>query len=104
MGRALTYDLAVDEAEWVAAPALQREALKRVAPRLRTDPTRVGDRIQADRIPKRFRAYTNLYRLPLPEGWRALFTIRVRKDVPPGVRVVFMGDHKRYDRLFGYRS
>lgn len=100
----MIHDVAVDDAEWEKTPTLQRDALRRVVPRLKTDPTRAGDRIQADRVPKRFRHYRNLYRLPLPEGWRALYTVRVRKDVPPGVRVVFIGDHKRYDRLFGYRS
>ena len=98
----MNYDVSVDDDEWADTPQLQREALKRAAARLRTEPTRVGDRIQADRIPKRFRVYSNLYRLTLPEGWRALYAIRVRKDVPPGVRIVFVGDHKRYDRLFGY--
>jgi len=97
------HDLAVDADEWAAAPALQREAIKRVAGRLRSDPTAVGERIQSERTPKRFRHYRNLYRLALPDGWRALYTLRVRKDVPPGVRIVFIGDHKRYDRLFGYR-
>lgn len=99
----MSFDVAVDEEERAGAPELQREAIRRAAPRLKVEPTKVGERIQAERIPKRMRHYANLYRLPLPEGWRALYTIRVRKDVPPGVRVVFIGDHKRYDRLFGYR-
>jgi hypothetical protein len=98
------HDVAVDAEEWEATPPLQREAIQRHAGRLKVEPTKVGDRIQGERIPKRFRHYGNLYRLPLPEGWRALYTIRVRKDVPPGVRVVFIGDHKRYDRLLGYKS
>lgn len=100
----MSFDLAVDDVEWATTPALQREAIKRHAARLKSEPARVGERIQRDRVPKRFQAYANLYRLALPEGWRALYTIRVRKDVPPGVRIVFIGDHKRYDRLFGYRS
>lgn len=100
----MIHDLAVDEEEWTAAPSLQQAAIRRHAPRLKSDPAALGERVQADRVPKRFRHYRNLYRLALPDGWRALYTIRVRKDVPPGVRIVFIGDHKRYDRLFGYRS
>lgn len=100
----MIHDLAVDEEEWAATPALQREAITRLAARLKKDPTKFGERIQRARVPRRFRDYENLYRLALPEGWRALYTIRVRKDVPPGVRIVFIGDHKRYDRLFGYRG
>lgn len=103
MGRSLSFDLAVDEDEWSGAPSLQQEAIRRIARRLKAEPAEVGERIQADRIPKRLRVYANLYRLALPGGWRALYTIRVRKDVPPGVRIVFIGDHKRYDRLFGYK-
>lgn len=102
MGPALIHDLAVDADEWAGTPVVQRDALRRLASRLKSDPSRAGERIQADRIPKRFRPYKNLYRVGLPERWRALYTIRVRKDVPPGVRVVFIGDHKRYDRLFGH--
>jgi hypothetical protein len=98
----VNFDVAVDEAEWKAAPPFAREALRRTLRRLRMEPTRVGERMQAERIPKRFRVYANLYRLPLPDGWRALYTIHARKDGPPGVRIVFIGDHKRYDRLFGY--
>lgn len=86
----MIHDLAVDEEEWAATPALQREAVQRHAPRLKKEPTKAGERIQADRIPKRFRHYANLYRLALPDGWRALYTIRVRKDVPPDVRIVFI--------------
>lgn len=100
----MIHDLAVDEDEWASTPTLQREAIKRYAARLRSQPTKVGERIQAERVPKRFRHYRNLFRLALPEGWRALYTIRVRKDVPPGVRIVFIGDHRRYDRLFGYKG
>lgn len=99
----MSFDLAVDAREWENTPALQQEAVRRVAPKLRIDPARVGQRIESARIPARFRVYENLYRLPLPDGWRALYTIRVRKDVPKGVRVVFIGDHTRYDRLLGYR-
>ncbi|MHB8604471.1 MAG: hypothetical protein ACYDCK_04380 [Thermoplasmatota archaeon] len=98
----MIHDLAVDEAEWRATPPLQRTAIRRGAERLKSTPSTVGERIRAEQIPKRFRAYGNLYRLALPDGWRALYTIRVRKDVPPGVRIVFIGTHKRYDRLFGY--
>ncbi|MFA5860181.1 MAG: hypothetical protein WDA16_00660 [Candidatus Thermoplasmatota archaeon] len=100
----MIHDVAVDEREWAAAPPLQQGAIRRHVLRLKSDPAGLGERIQTERVPKKFHHYGNLYRLALPEGWRALYTIRVRKDVPPGVRIVFIGDHKRYDRLFGYRS
>lgn len=100
----MTFDVSVDEDEWEATPPIQREAIQRHAPRLRADPASVGERIQRSRVPRRFRAFETFYRLALPEGWRALYTIRVRKDVAPGVHIVFVGDHRRYDRLFGYRK
>ena len=97
-------DLAVDEKEWEKTPRLQREAIQRVAPRLKIAPAGVGQRIPRAKWPQELSHFENLFRLPLPEGWRALYTVRVRKDVPAGVRIAFIGDHRRYDRLFGYKS
>jgi hypothetical protein len=99
-----TFHVEVDDEEWSAAPSAQRQAIKRLLPRLQEEPTRAGDRIQRARIPKPYREYAAFYRIPLPDGWRALYGLRSRRDEPAVVRIVFIGDHKRYDRLLGYKS
>lgn len=45
----------------------------------------------------------NLYKIDLPDGWRALYT--VTSDVPSGetlVLIIEIVDHKEYERLMGY--
>ncbi len=61
-----------------------------------------ASRIPRERVPKRFRSLPNLFRLELPEGWRALYTVASSPMAGTQVRIVWVCDHKRYDRLFGY--
>lgn len=102
MVQALTFLVTKDDDEWAKTPPLQQEALRRASRGLTEDPFRVGQRISRDRVPKQWRSYAHIYRLPLPEGWRAIYAVRTRKGEPREVRILFIGDHKRYDRLFGY--
>ncbi|HEV8360557.1 MAG TPA: hypothetical protein VGR28_08900 [Candidatus Thermoplasmatota archaeon] len=99
----MEWSIVRDEEEWSRASALAREGLLRFRTRLETDPFAVGDRIQRTLFPRKFRDAPNLFRLALPDGWRALYVVHTK---PPGegrVEIVFIGDHKRYERLFGYR-
>lgn len=102
MVSSLTFLVTKDDQEWAKAPQLQQEALRRASRALAEDPFRVGQRIARERVPKSWRGYSHVYRLPLPEGWRAIYAVRTRPGEPREVRILFIGDHKRYDRLFGY--
>ncbi len=64
----------------------------------------LGDPIQRDRWPKQFKGWQNLYRLELPGGFRALYTVQFVQGEGHLVRLDWVGDHKEYDRLFGYST
>lgn len=67
----------------------------------------LGDQIQRRMIPKSLRRTynaTNLWRLELPSGWRALYTIETRPGETMTVSVLRILDHRGYDRMFGYRT
>ncbi len=72
-------------------------------PRLERDTT-LGDAIPRNRWPKRFRDHPNLYRLELTDGFRALYTVLFIQGEGHIVRIDWVGDHKEYDRLFGYST
>lgn len=74
--------------------------------RLEADPT-VGDQVQRRRIPRHLqRRYdlTNLWRLPLLDGWRVLYTIATSPERGKATIVLWIGDHGKYDRLLGYST
>ena len=74
--------------------------------RLARDAT-VGDPIRKSLIPaalKRKYQIDNLWRLELPDGWRALYTIASRPAGRPEVMILRMLSHKDYNRLFGYST
>ena len=73
------------------------------AARLAADPT-LGDAIPRDRWPKTMRQLPNLFRLELPGGFRALYTIIYVQGEGHIARIDWIGDHKEYDRLFGYST
>jgi hypothetical protein len=91
----------VDEEEFRAAGPAQRKKLREDAARLRREPF-FGDRIQRRLVPKRFRDLPNLFRLELPGAWRALYTVASHPTGGTQVRIVWIGDHKRYEVLLGY--
>lgn len=91
----------VDEAEFARAPAAQARKLRALAKQLRDRPF-LGNRIRREQFPKRFTRLPNLFRLELPDGWRALYTVATHPAARREIRIVFVGDPRRYDRLFGY--
>jgi len=95
-------EVVVQKDEFDSAGEAQRRKLRAYAKRLREEPF-LGDRIPRDRIPKSLRTLPNLFRLELPDGWRALYTVAGSPVAGTQVRVVWIGDHTRYNRLFGYR-
>lgn len=85
-------------------PARVKDALQGgVKGRLEKDPF-AGDRIRRELWPKRFRGLANLFRIELPEAYRAVYTVLTFPGRPREVRIVWVGNHKRYDRLFGYAT
>jgi hypothetical protein len=94
-------EVVVDEREFRAAGEAQRRKLREFAARLRQRPF-LGDRIPRRLVPRHFRDLPNLFRLELPGGWRALYTVATAPLAGTQVRVVWIGDHTRYDRLFGH--
>lgn len=67
----------------------------------------VGDPIRKSLIPavlKKKYEIDNLWRLELPGGWRALYTVASRPAGRPEVSILRILSHKDYDRLFGYSS
>lgn len=95
-------DVEVDERAFAKAGDAQRTKLRAHARRLAADPY-LGERVPRARFRKRFRGLTNLFRLELPEGWRALSTIATNPARGGVVRIVWIEDHGSYDRLFGYK-
>ena len=96
------------------AAALERRRLRPVQEkkllwwrnRLAEDPT-VGDNVRKDLIPRELRrrfGVENLWRAELSGGWRLLYTIAAKVDVPPEVRILRLLTHKEYDRLLGYAT
>ncbi len=94
-------EILVDEDAWERAGEPQRKKLRWHAERLQETPFR-GERIQRTLIPERFSHLPNLFRLELPGAWRALYTVATSPTRGQRIRVVWVGDHTAYDRLFGY--
>lgn len=91
----------VDRKAFRKAGKDQRKKLRKLAERLKAEPF-VGDRIGRDLVPDRYAGLPNLFRLALPGGWRALYTVATSPGGGREVRIVWVGDHDAYDRLFGY--
>lgn len=90
------------------APREVQDSLRRQAAALESEPFR-GPFIALSGVPKRARAIwqarigaiPNLYKLDLPQGWRALYFVasdEKRRDV----FVIEVLSHGDYDRLLGY--
>lgn len=77
------------------------EALVDRAPRLTEDPF-PGTQIPEDRLPRRFEAYGNLWKLDLPHAFRAVYTVLGRPSGGIRVAIEWIGDHGECERLFGY--
>lgn len=87
-----------------AMPPSVQEALRGpIKQALLADPL-VGDRIRRELWPKRFRALPNLFRLELPGAHRGLYSILTYPGQTREIRIVWLGNHQQYDRLFGYAT
>jgi hypothetical protein len=53
-------------------------------------------------MPREFKGLPNLFRLELPDGRRAPYTVASNPSEGTQVRILWIGSHPRYDRLFGY--
>jgi hypothetical protein len=102
----------VDVPTRVTADAKQVERLPRVVqvalrtkakPALLADPF-WGDRIRRGMWPREFRALPNLFRFELPEAHRGVYSVLTYPGREPEIRIVWVGNHKGYDRLFGYST
>ncbi len=74
--------------------------------RLARDAT-AGDPIRKSLIPAALRRkykVDNFWRLELPDGWRALYTVASLPAGRPQIMVLRILSHKGYDRLFGYST
>ena len=96
-----TVVVTVNEREFLGADLPRQKEIRRLAGRLQGEPY-LGDRIQRRRVPKSFRSFPNLFRLALSGGWRALYTVGGAPTEHLEVRILWIGDHKRCERLFGY--
>lgn len=65
--------------------------------------TTFGDAIQRHLWPTSYASLPNLYRLELPGAFRALYAVLFIQGEGHIVRIEWVGDHKQYDRLFGYK-
>jgi hypothetical protein len=96
--------LTADPAQVDDLPPVVRQALLlKVKPALLADPF-WGDRIARDRWPKRFQDLPNLFRFELPSAHRGVYSVMTHPGLIREIRIVWLGDHKRYDRLFGYST
>ena len=82
-------------------PSVPRRRLLEWAVRLEADPF-LGDQIVKERIPSGLSRCRNLWRLALPDGWRALYTVVGFEENKTQAVVVWIGSHMEYDRLLGY--
>lgn len=78
-------------------------ALVAKGPSLEAD-TSLGDPVERTKWPKAWRDRPNLNRLELPNGFRAIYTVLFVQGEGRIVRIDWIGDHKEYDRPFGYST
>jgi hypothetical protein len=64
-----------------------------------------GEPVRAQQRPARFRGLPNLHLIPeLPHRFRALYSFYEHPEHGRLVSIEWVGDHKEYDELFGYRT
>ncbi|MBI4393319.1 MAG: hypothetical protein HY556_05915 [Euryarchaeota archaeon] len=69
--------------------------------------SQAGDHVRRVLIPPALRkryGISNLWRGEIPGGWRLLYTIPTEAGRQNVVTILFIIDHKKYDRLFGYST
>ena len=96
--------LTADAKQVTALPEAVQAALRRkVKPALLADPFWV-DRIRRNLWPKPFRHLPNLFRFELPAAHRGVYSALTYPGQAREIRIVWLGNHKRYDRIFGYST
>lgn len=91
------------------APGHVQRALRKLAARLADDPqageyvpvSDVHNKLTIKKWERRVGRPRNLYKLELPDGWRALYTVGSRGS-DRLVMVLEVVDHKQYERIMGY--
>lgn len=83
--------------------AVQRMLRTKIKSLLLADPF-WGDRIRRELWPKKFKDLPNLFRFELPEAHRGIYSILTYPGQEREIRIVWLGNHKQYDRLFGYST
>lgn len=96
--------LTVDPRLVAALPARAQRALKTTVKKELLKDAFWGDKIDRERWPKRFKGLPNLFRFELPEAQRGLYSVLTYPGQPREIRIVWLGNHKEYDRFFGYRT
>lgn len=96
--------ITADARDVAKLPIVVQTALrKKVKPLLLADPF-WGDRIRRSLWPKQFRDLPNLFRFELPDAHRGVYSILSYPGREREIRIVWLGNHKRYDRLFDYST
>lgn len=96
--------LTADSKQVARLPDLVQSVLRsKVKPALLADPF-WGDRIRRNLWPKQFRELPNLFRFELPDAHRGVYSVLTYPGNEREVRIVWLGNHKQYDRLFGYST
>jgi len=93
------------EAEGKTPPKEDSQLLKsiyRALDLLKTNPF-AGENVKRELWPQEFENFPNLFRMELSQFWRLLYY--VAGDEIKVISVVFeVCDHKKYNRIFGYRK
>lgn len=100
---------ATAQRQFAAAPRAVRQRLRALARELAVDPQAgvfippvdVHRRGTLAKWERRVGSIRNIYKLDLPSGWRALYTIGTRGERRV-IMVLEIVDHKQYERLMGY--
>ena len=96
--------ITVDSKQADKLPDTVQNALrKKVKPALVADPF-WGDKIRRELWPKRYKHLPNLFRFELPDAHRGVYSALTYPGQPREIRIVWLGNHKQYDRLFGYHT
>ncbi len=80
-------------------------SVERVKERLKENPF-AGEQVQKSLIPQHYAnkyGVTNLWRINLSDFWRLIYTIQ-SNEVEIIDFVLNIVDHKKYDKIFGYKS
>ena len=96
--------LTADSKQLAKLPDVVQSALRaKVKPALVKDPF-WGDKIRKELWPKPYRNLPNLFRFELPDAHRGVYSVLTYPGCEREIRIVWLGNHKQYDRLFGYAT